>query len=994
MSGRRGAERPTLYTIPPGVPFVDALARGVLSGRVVPLDRDDPLALSAVTILLPTRRACRALGDAFLRQSPGKALLLPRIQPLGDIDDDEAGLGDEGEDPLPPAISPLTRRLLLAQLVLRLGETPGGAALAGTGAVDHATRLARSLADLLDEMQIARVAPEGLRTLVPEEYAAHWQRVLTFLSLIVDRWPAILAERGATDPAARRNAVLARLAARWEAAPPAHPVIAAGSTGSVPATRDLLATVARLPRGCVVFPGLDTAADAETWEALGPTHPQYALKRLLTRIGAARRAVMPWPGDGDMARPVARSRLLADAMRPAETLTGWRALPRPGADALRGFHRIDCASPREEAGVVAMVMRRALETPGRTAALVTADRALARRVAAELRRWRIEVDDSAGPPLADTAPGAFLRLTARLASENAAPVPLLAALKHPLAAGGMAPASFRRAVRALERAALRGPRPRPGIAGLCAALGEGETRAWLARLEEGFAPFAAVMNAGSAPLRDLLVAHVGFAEWLAATEEEAGADRLWSGGAGEQAALFVAELAEAAPALPPLAPDRYPALLDALMEGRAARPPFARHPRLHIWGPLEARLQHADCMILGGLNEGVWPPETEGDPWMSRPMRAALGLPPPEARIGLSAHDFVQCCGAETVYLTRARRVEGTPMAPSRWLARLDALLGRFAAEANPLRALEPALLSWWTALDRPARLPRPGPPAPRPPVAARPRRLSVTRIETWIADPYAIYARDILGLRPLDPLDADPSAAERGVIVHRVLESFVRARPAALPPDAEDALLALGRAHFEEARTPPGVLAFWWPRFCRIAAWFVAVERERRPRVRPAATEVEGALEIAAPAGPFRLTAQADRIDRTDAGALEIIDYKTGVVPTKREVAAGRRPQLSLEAAIARTGGFADVAEAPVESLAYWQLTGAETAGAIVEVGDDAAALAAAALAGLRDLVARFDDPRTPYHAVPRPAFAPRWNDYAHLARIGEWSVPGAAAP
>ena len=189
-------------------------------------------------------------------------------------------------------------------------------------------------------------------------------------------------------------------------------------------------------------------------------------------------------------------------------------------------------------------------------------------------------------------------------------------------------------------------------------------------------------------------------------------------------------------------------------------------------------------------------------------------------------------------------------------------------------------------------------------------------------------------------------------------------------------------------------MLAFWWPRFCRIAAWLVALERERRPHVRPAATEVEGVLEIDAPAGPFLLTAQADRIDRTRAGALEIIDYKTGAVPAKRAVVEGRRPQLSLEAAIARAGGFTGVAAAPVETLAYWKLTGAETAGEIVDVSGDAQALAADALAGLRDLVARFDDPRTPYHAVPRPAFAPRWNDYAHLARIGEWSAPGADAP
>ena len=1008
MSARAGAgarRRPSLYTVPPHVSFVDALADGLLSGRVVALDRDDPLALSRLTILLPTRRACRALALAFLRTAPGQALLLPRIRPLGDIDEDEASIGDEDDETLPDAIAPVERRLLLARLILRLGETPGGAALTGVGTVDQAARLARALAALLDEIQIARLDPAALATLAPEEYAAHWQQVLRFLSLITDNWPAILAERSLTDPAARRDALLARLAGRWAAAPPPHPVIAAGSTGSMPATRDLLATVARLPQGAVVLPGLDRHADDETWEALGPTHPQYALKGLLAHIGAPRSAVAPWPGPEDAGPEDAgagriRSRLIADAMRPAETIAAWRALPPQGPEALRDVHRIDCASPQEEAGVIAIVMRRALETPGRTAALVTADRALARRVAAELRRWTIAVDDSAGVPLGETAAGAYLRLTAQMIAEAAAPVPLLAALKHPLAAGGMEPAAFRRAVRAMERAILRGPRPAAGFAGLRAALaalavhggGDPAIARWLERLEAAAAPFAAVMAQPGAALHALVAAHVGFAEWLAASAEEAGAARLWSGEDGAQAARFVAGLADAAPVLPPVAPPAlYPALLDALMEDHPVRPPYGRHPRLQIWGPLEARLQHADCMILGGLNEGVWPPAAQGDPWMSRPMRAAFGLPPPELRIGLSAHDFVQCCGAAEVYLTRARRIEGTPTIPSRWLARLDALLAGESGGAAVLRAREPALLAWWQALDRPPGPPGPRPaPAPAPPLAARPRRLSVTRIETWLADPYSLYARDILRLRPLDPIDADPSAAERGIIIHGILEAFVRTHPDTLPADAEERLLALGRARFAAAHTRPGVLAFWWPRFARIAHWFIAAERARRPATRPLATEVDGILDLNAPAGPFRLTAKADRIDATEAGALEIIDYKTGSVPAKSHVADGRRPQLSLEAAIAGAGGFEGVAAAEVAALAYWKLSGAETAGEIVAIGGDAAALARAAAAGLQALVARFDDPATPYHPVPRPALAPAWNDYAHLARHKEWSVPG----
>ena len=799
---------PTVYTVPPDAPFVDALAAGILSGRAVPLDPGDPLALSRITILLPTRRACRALGLAFLRAAPGQALLPPRIRPLGDIDEDEASLGDEEDETLPDAVSSLERRLQLTRLVQKFSKTARGAALAGAGGVDQASRLARALGSLLDEIQIARLEPHALTALAPEDYAAHWQEVLRFLAIIMDKWPEHLAENNLIDPWARRNALLEALAARWATKPPAHPVIAAGSTGSVPATRDLLATIARLPQGAVVLPGLDTEADDDTWEAIGPTHPQFTLKELLTHIGVERGEVAPWPGDDGAGTPAtrARSRLIADAMRPAETITAWRTLPPPAPDALRNLHRIDCASPQEEAGVIAIVMRRALETSGRTAALVTADRALARRVAAELRRWRIDVDDSAGEPLGETPPGAFLRLTARMIAEEAAPVPLLAALKHPLAAGGEAPATWRRSVRAMEQAILRGPRPAPGFDGLRVALeeGDGAIRPWLDGLEAAAGPFTALTALPEADLRKLLQAHVEFAEWLAATADEAGPERLWSGEAGAQAARFVTGLLEAAPALPPVAPTHYPALLDALMEDHVVRPPFGRHPRLQIWGPLEARLQHADCMILGGLNEGVWPPAAAGDPWMSRPMRADFGLPPPELRIGLSAHDFVQCCGAVEVYLTRARRIEGTPTIPARWLQRLDALLAIGPERASALRAMDPALLAWWHALDRPAELPGPRPaPAPAPPVAARPRRLSVTRIETWIGDPYSIYARDILRLFKLDPVDADPSAAERGIIIHRILDAYVREHSRTLPPDAEARLLALGRAQFEATSAP-----------------------------------------------------------------------------------------------------------------------------------------------------------------------------------------------
>jgi len=985
-------DRPSIYTIAPGAPFVDALAAGVLARS-----GDDPLALARTTVLLPTRRACRALRDAFLRQSGGRATLLPRLQPIGDIDEDELTISgfEEPQLPesvaLPPAISEMRRRLLLASMIV--------ARPAPRTSADQAVWLAADLARLLDQVQTERLSFDGLDGLAPAEHAEHWQEILEFLKIVTENWPRILADEGCIDPAERRNRLLAAQAEAWRQMPPDAPVIAAGSTGSIPATADLLGVVARLPRGAVVLPGLDCYLDEEGWSTLAPSHPQYGLRQLLDRLEVSRDEVEDWdPGFAEGGNPM-RRHLVAEAMRPAQTTSAWRDLTLSKEEILQGLdglERIDCATPREEAGAIALIMREAVETPGRTAALVTPDRDLARRVAAELGRWGVGIDDSAGTPLAATPPGMFLGLVAALAEAEAAPVPLLAALKHPLAAGGMAPAVFRGRVRRLERAVLRGPRPAAGLEGVRRALTdegvEAPLLAWFDGLRASLAPLFAAMARGRSPVRDLLEAHVAAAEALAASDQAAGAARLWAGDAGEAAAEFIADAHGAAAGFPEVATGHYPGLFAALLAGRIVRPQYGRHPRLQIWGLLEARLQHADVMILGGLNEGTWPPETLADPWMSRPMRGDFGLPLPERRIGLTAHDFSQAFCARRVVLTRAARVEGTPTVPSRWLLRLDAVLRRLglAAEENghALAQVSGSWLGWHHQLDRPTRFAPVLRPEPRPPVAARPRQLSVTQIETWLRDPYAIYARHVLHLRALDPLDADPGAAERGISIHEALERFVREHPAGLPDDALDRLQAIGRESFRAIRDRPGVWAFWWPRFERIAAWFVATQRERRAEVRDSIVEATGAIELAAPAGPFTLSARADRIDRRTNGAIEIIDYKTGAVPSRTEVESGRAPQLPLEAAIAARQGFKGIPRDAPMRLAYWRLTGGDPAGQIRLVSEDAAAAANVAMEGLLRLITAFDDEDTPYAAVPRRDLAPRYSDYDHLARIREWSA------
>ncbi len=973
-----------VYTIPANFPFVEALAHGIITES-----GGDPIALARYHILLPTRRSCRSLREAFLRLGEGRPTLLPRMTPIGDVDEDELVLsedlpGSPGEAALdlPPAVPALRRQLILMRLIR--GRDPNQSP-------DQAALLARELAGLMDQVATERLDFSDLATLDVGSFADHWQETLEFLKLVTEHWPAILAEEGAIDPADRRNRLLEAQATRWRDNPPHSPIIAAGSTGSIPATADLLAAVAALPTGAVVLPGLDAGMDKDAWDAVGPTHPQFGLKHLLDHLGVSRAAVEAWPGIDTKVAPESRTALLRYALLPAPSTGTPVTEDALSVDALDGVERVDCPDPGKEAEVIAITVRRTLETPGKTVALVTPDRNLARRVASELARWDIEVDDSAGIPLDQTAPGAFLRLTAALVVEELSPVPLLAALKHPLAACGGNPAACRTNIRNLEIAALRGVRPGPGLAGLRSALKDGtehaEPRAFLDDLEEILSPLTTVMEEAETPFAAVLKIHVGVCEALCTSDQTSGAERLWRGDAGEALATFIAELHDALDDSVTVSGMDYGALLDTLMMGRVVRPRHNRHPRVQIWGPMEARLQHADTLILGGLNEGTWPPEPASSPWMSRPMMTAFGLPLPERRIGLSAHDFAQAFAAPHVVLTRADRVDGTPTVTSRWLRRIENLVSTSAHADQFLPDRESLAIAM--ALDTPTKAEEisPAPPAPTPPVSARPRGLSVTRIRILQRDPYAIYARYVLGLKLLDPIDADPGAAQRGTIVHDALEVFLRAHLKELPGDAEDRLVEAGRQAFGDHMTRPGVRAFWWPRFKRIAQWFIADERARRTGgAMPAVVESEGEIEFDAPGGPFRLRAKADRIDRLAGGGLAIIDYKTGVVATAPQAETGLEPQLPLEAAMAERGKFAGAPADEVRALMYIKLSGGRVPGEVKTLKLDAHAVAEDAWVGLQQLISEYDHPDKPYHSHLRPMKARETGDYDHLARVKEW--------
>lgn len=971
-------DRLHLYTIPPHRAFADALAAGLIKRF-----GSDPMRLARGTVLVPNNRAKRAISDAFVRASEG-GLLLPRLVAVGDPELDEAVFDFvDDSDPVPRAVDPLRRRMILARLI---GETRPEINAA------EAVRLAGDLAATLDQLLIEEVALHRLLTYDAGELSDHWQASLVLFAIVLQRWPRELARLGLVDLAERRTRLIGKVAKRWRGAAPEGFVCAAGITTSAPAVARLLRVVAGLPDGMVVLPGLATGISDAEWESLGPhepdpqtgrrkraieTHPQFQLKQLLDRMGVHRSEFAQWRGSGEHDAAPARSKAIASAMQPPELTHGWTTLPAAERQ-LSGVRALEVATPAEEAQAIALALREVLETPGRTAALVTPDRALARRVAAHCGRWGIAMDDSAGQPLAVLPPGTLLLALAEAASQAFAPLPLLTLLKHPLVMAEERLA-WLEGVRTLDRA-LRGPRPGPGLAGMDRYLAEQDGRdghlrraaaEWWPVARTLLAPLEAVFAGGTQPLPVLLAA-------LREAAQALGGDAMWARAEGRAAADLLDGLEREAADGPPLAePGNLAPMLRTLMDEEAVRPPQGGHPRLAILGLIEARLQTADLMILGGLNEGVWPGLPAPDPWLAPRIRAELGLPGLERRIGLSAHDLAGALGAPEVLLTRARRDASAPTIASRFWLRLEALSGGLKRADD--------LAAWLRAIDDPGAHEPADRPEPSPPVADRPKAISVTEVDRLKADPYAFYARKMLKLGSLDPVDADPSAAWRGTAVHEVLQKWFEldgCDPAKLRARAE-AMLA-------DERTHPMMRALWQPRLMEAIDWIASEIAANAAEGRTVlAVEQRGEIPFAGVA----LSGTFDRVDRLADGTLAIVDYKTGQPPSAKAVRAGYSLQLGLLGLIAEEGGFAGIA-GKASAFEYWSLakkgdsfgfvaTPVDPQGKRDRIPTDE--FVAIAGGNFHDAVQDWLTGDAPFTAKLHPEFAP-YADYDQLMRLDEW--------
>lgn len=1043
-----------VLTIAAGTPFLKTLAETLCDGTLTSgyqYDPADPLSLAKVTIYVPTRRSARVLRSEFVDLLGGRSAILPLIRPLGETDDDSGFFEIENPEimDLAPPISGTGRLIELARLILAwrnslpdaIRAIHSDSPLVAPASPADAIWLARALGEVIDAMDTEEKEWEALQHLDTGDHAQWWQLTADFLKIASIFWPARLAELNRTSAGRHRNGILRAEANRLANLRDTGPIIVAGSTGSIPAAADLIASVASLPQGVVVLPGLDLSMPEEQWEAIAEdptdpssrTHSQYGLYMLLQKLGIMRDDVVQIGAvDSDLEK---RAAVFSAALAPAKSTSDWnrwREEKQPGFfdDAFAAATLIEAANEREEATAIAVALRLALEAPGAgrssQAALITPDRGLARRVATELQRFGIEADDSAGTPLSATPQAGLTQLALEAILRPGDPVPVISLLKHPLSRFGLSEEAFTTASKALELIALRGGRVETEIGNLEAVLDaqlvaqrdDRHPPAWRLALPEGSVEaardLARRIAVSTEPLGAAFVRRdrsgrsftdkLPLSDWAERTgrvieaicaDENNDLAALWSGEAGDKLSGLFGELMESGEILDADGP-QWADIFAALVAGESIKPRSMRHPRIFIFGALEARLQSVDTVVIGGLNEGLWPGQTANNPFLSRNMKTAIGLEPPERRIGQLAHDFEMANGTRQIFYSRALRQGSTPAVASRWLQRLLALGGEDFADQ--LKKRGETYRHWASLMDASIDQEAAKRPAPKPPAELHPKSYSFSEVGRLRRDPYSIYARRILRLDPLHPFNRDPNAADRGTLYHAIIERYSREGHIPGTPASLEAMQRILDESFDAQDLPLHVDVIWRPRFEAVARAFIDWEKERHPSIRRSFFEARAGQEI--PEAGIRLTGIADRIDIKTSGQADIIDYKTGLAPSVNQARALLDPQLALEAAALMRGAFREAGSHTPENLIYVRLrpgarffpdqvnnehsnrSGKKAPKSAIELATESIDQLAKFVRSLRDGENGFASRLVPEEQQSYGG------EYDHLARVSEWST------
>ncbi|WP_018689722.1 double-strand break repair protein AddB [Ahrensia kielensis] len=1029
---------PRVYTIEPGQPFLATLAKALCDGDLIAgfAHDGDPLSLAKVTIYVPTRRAARELRSAFLDHLGAQSALLPVIKQLGEFDEEEALFSGHADAALGLAepIDSLHRQLLLGGLIADWNKHltdalrnlyPDEDILTPASTAD-AFWMAKALAELLDQLQTEDLEFEAIETAAAElDLPGWWNVTHAFLQIIASEWPQKLDELRRIDPAIHRNMMLRGEAARLTEQQPSDPVIVAGSTGTIPATADLIAAISKLPSGAVVLPGYDLSMSQETKAALEDAddlasaigHPQYGMHHLVLKMGA--QGLVSKIGDTSGVNLLERQKWIGAALEPAPRTATWLETRENLADsAFDNVEILTADNERQEAAAIAAALREAIADPSVNAALVTPHRTLARRVVTELARYGIEADDSGGSAFDTTPQGVLLGFAFQCVFNAGDPAELLALLKNPLVQLGMPRDEYQASLGWLEQMVLRGGIGR-FTCGDFVAFATDQINArkkegayepsWLrkldedqradieagiislaARIEAAFAPLCILVKQGEeVTLETMLAATITTVESLAKDEGEYH-QQLFTGEAGTMlrkllTSFFGSELEIK------FAPDQWPEIVRAVTSTMSVKPVANGHPRVSIWGTLEARLQTVDFLIMGGLNEAVWPQQTSNDPFLTRGMKIRMKMQPPERRIGLSAHDFYMGMGQKRVLLTRAIRMDNAPAVASRWLQRLETLAGEGAVKQMQSRGQ--VYVDIVQALEKAKDIDLETRPEPKPPVHARPTHFSVTEIERLRRDPYAIYAKRVLGLQPLEDLVREPDAATRGTLFHAILEESTKAKIDYTKPDAADQLRKIADRIFADFALPADIEVLWRTRFDAAISAIADWEKTRDEEGVKRHAELKS-QKLPVDMTGVTLRGVADRLDLNADGSVDIIDFKTGGVPSVDQVHSMLAPQMPLEAALLKRGAFDQLGKSDAAALLYVTLgpKGDVKHNDVRGTGNkhkEADVLADAAWEKLVQLLSFFADEESGYVSRAIPAKQHDYSgEYDHLARVLEWSA------
>lgn len=927
--------------------------------------------LSKIKIFLPNRRSVIALREAFLRKSDNQAMLLPAIKPIADIGFEESLIFDEISHELlelPTVISDIRCKAILTKLIYkwqcqRLGQPDAN--------VIQSVQLADDLKDILQLTKQHQVDLSLIAEILPSDLANHWQSTLEFFSILFSNWEEILKEQGLIDKQTYQYKVLKMLQNAWQTKQPEYPIIIAGSTGSIPVVADFIKAITNLKKGYVVLSGLDCDVDDEIVAHIDESHPQYYLNKLLNHLQTTRNDIENWCSN--KLQLSCKNNIIQNIMLPANLSYRWQDIKQDTLD-FSDYEILELDDSYEEAKTVSLILKQALDNPSQTACLVTLDSHLAIKVKSIMCRWDILINDSNGIELKNTSVANFFVLIVDMLQSNYAPIELLSCLKHPLASFGLKKGEQKSLIRKIEKSLLRGARPQNILKQIA------DIYPNIANILDKAKNLHQLLHAPQADLSKIIDEHIKFAELLANTDDESGEIVMWQNDYGEQFKTFLDEFANNAYYLGDFNPVSYLGVFNAFISGIKWRAKYGFHPRVSILTPQEARLQNFDIVIIGGLNEGVWPRTAKIDAWLNNTMRQKLGLPTAQDAIGKSAHDFANVFCSPKVFLTRAKKNGTTQNVASRWLLKTDAII----KITNNQHQVKPKLdwTKWAKILNNPDKIEYDQLPSPTPDTKYRPKVLSVSTITKLMSNPYEVYASKILNLKPLKKIDEDPTSADFGNIVHEVIDYFTKSYPNGSFDFCLENFMQVGQNEFDRQSISPSLKILWWARFELIAKWFVNQDILRRDQLKEIFSEISGEYEIL----DHIITAKTDRIEIYQDNKAKIIDFKTGSIPFKSEVLLGYAPQLVIEALILNKGGFK--VQSTTSDIEYWKLNKVSSINlAYSNKKTNIEQLLVSVEAGITELIAKFSKSSTPYLCYPNPQNRPKFDDYKHLSRISSVS-------